>query len=104
MLGIETTPKNKKLETTENDKKVDFNLSTFLELCKKNKKLSIVGKTKDGVYQKIRLNKNNKSKIIWYCKSGKQAPVLMWSTLINRNCRINNLDEAKKTNKSSYGD
>jgi len=102
-MEIETTNNKKvvnkpmqsdsRFDTVEN---LSFNFDKFLELVKKNKKLSLDGVTKDCVYHKIRLNTNDKSKIIWYAKSGKVAPVLMWSVIINRNCRVNNLDEAKK--------
>ena len=79
---------------------LSFNFDKFLLLIKKQKKLSVDDKITNANNHKILLEKDGKKKIIWYARAGKMAPVVLWSTMINRNCKVKNIKEAQELIKS----
>jgi len=90
-----TKPVNKSKADTKNRKpSIDF--VKFLELCKKNSRLSNDGIDKGG-YTKIRVNlDSNKSKIIFYAKSSKKHGSILWHTVQKKNIRVSDNDSFKK--------
>lgn len=98
MIGIETTPKNKKpvppmdkkndFDTVEN---LSFNFKKFLDLCKKHK-LKVDKKITKAGNTKIR----NDKKIVFYVHEGKKSAVILWNNITKKSINIKNVEETKK--------